>query len=125
MARRARDTVVPYTVETSKDDRRAPTLRAKEAQLEPRWRVGRKLGRTLYVDGVCVGMVDTTTLAKAIVHTMNRDLKRMLDEARAEERAAIRKWLIIQSGDYAPLCAALRDGAHFRILKPRSVRPKT
>ena len=41
--------------------------------MEPRWRVGRKLGRTLYVDGVCVGMVDTTTLAEAIVYTMNRD----------------------------------------------------
>jgi hypothetical protein len=35
------------------------------------WRVGRKLGRTLYVDGVCVGMVDTPALALAIVAAMN------------------------------------------------------
>ena len=39
---------------------------------EPRWRVGRKLGRTLYLDGECVGMMDTPALAKRIVDTMNR-----------------------------------------------------
>jgi hypothetical protein len=36
-----------------------------------RWRVGRKLGRTLYVDDVCVGMVDTASLAEEIVGAMN------------------------------------------------------
>jgi len=35
------------------------------------WRVGRKLGRTLYKDEVCVGMVDTKELAEAIVNAMN------------------------------------------------------
>jgi len=35
------------------------------------WRVGRKLGRTLYRDEVCVGMVDTPEIALAIVHAMN------------------------------------------------------
>lgn len=35
------------------------------------WRVGRKLGRTLYVDDVCVGMVDTPELAARIVAAMN------------------------------------------------------
>lgn len=35
------------------------------------WRVGRKLGRTLYVDDVCVGMVDSPALAEAIVAAMN------------------------------------------------------
>ena len=35
------------------------------------WRVGRKLGRTLYKDEVCVGMVDSPELAKAICDTMN------------------------------------------------------
>jgi hypothetical protein len=35
------------------------------------WRVGRKLGRTIYKDDVCVGMVDTPALAEEIVATMN------------------------------------------------------
>jgi len=38
---------------------------------EPRWRVGRKLGRTLYRDEICVGMVDTEVIAQAIVERMN------------------------------------------------------
>jgi hypothetical protein len=38
---------------------------------EPRWRVGRKLGRTLYRDEICVGMVDTEVIAQAIVDRMN------------------------------------------------------
>ena len=36
-----------------------------------RWRVGRKLGRTLYKDDRCVGMVDTPELAAEIVAAMN------------------------------------------------------
>lgn len=35
------------------------------------WRVGRKLGRTLYKDDVVVGMVDTPELASEIVGVMN------------------------------------------------------
>jgi hypothetical protein len=35
------------------------------------WRVGRKLGRTLYRDEVLVGMVDTPEIATAIVDAMN------------------------------------------------------
>jgi hypothetical protein len=35
------------------------------------WRVGRKLGRTLYLDEDCVGMVDTHDIAKRIVDAMN------------------------------------------------------
>ena len=35
------------------------------------WRVGRKLGRTIYKDDVCVGMVDTSELATEIVNRMN------------------------------------------------------
>lgn len=38
---------------------------------EPRWRVGRKLGRTLYRDNVCVGMVDSPEVAGEIVAAMN------------------------------------------------------
>jgi hypothetical protein len=40
------------------------------------WRVGRKLGRTLYRDGVCVGMVDTVEIAEAIAAAMNAQEKR-------------------------------------------------
>jgi len=36
-----------------------------------RWRTGRKLGRTLYRDDVCVGMVDDTMIAAEIVVAMN------------------------------------------------------
>lgn len=50
----------------------ALTLRAEEDEMaEPRWRVGRKLGRTLYIDDQCVGMVDTPELAAAIVGSLN------------------------------------------------------
>jgi hypothetical protein len=35
------------------------------------WRVGRKLGRTLYRDEVLVGIVDTPEIAAEIVATMN------------------------------------------------------
>ena len=34
------------------------------------WRVGRKLGRTLYKDDACVGIVDTPELAAEIVKAM-------------------------------------------------------
>lgn len=37
----------------------------------PRWRVGTKLGRTLYRDGVCVGMLDTPELAREVVAALN------------------------------------------------------
>jgi hypothetical protein len=37
----------------------------------PKWRVGRKLGRTLYKEDACVGMVDTPELATEIVARMN------------------------------------------------------
>jgi hypothetical protein len=37
------------------------------------WRVGRKLGRTLYLNEELAGMVDTPELAEAIVAAMNRE----------------------------------------------------
>jgi hypothetical protein len=37
-----------------------------------RWRVGRSLGRTLYKDDRCVGIVDTPELAAEIVEACNR-----------------------------------------------------
>lgn len=47
------------------------------------WRVGRKLGVTLYRDEVFVGHVCSATVAAEIVETMNR-VGRLLDEVRAE-----------------------------------------
>jgi hypothetical protein len=47
------------------------------------WRVGRHLGRTLYVDDQVVGMVDTPELGDAIVAAMNGD---GLEQARTEGR---------------------------------------
>lgn len=38
---------------------------------KPRWRVGTKLGRTLYVDNHCVGMVDSPGIAAEIVAALN------------------------------------------------------
>ena len=35
------------------------------------WRVGGKLGRTLYKNGACVGMVDSPELATEIVRALN------------------------------------------------------
>jgi hypothetical protein len=35
------------------------------------WRVGRKLGRTLYRDEVCVGILDTPEMAAEFVTAMN------------------------------------------------------
>jgi hypothetical protein len=42
--------------------------------MNPQWRVGTKLGRTLYRDEQCVGMVDTPELAAGIVAAMNKAL---------------------------------------------------
>jgi hypothetical protein len=39
--------------------------------MSPRWRVGRSLGRTLYLDDKVIGMVDTPELAARIVEAMN------------------------------------------------------
>jgi hypothetical protein len=51
------------------------------------WRVGRKLGRTLYRDEVFVGLIDSPELAAEIVETMNR-VGRLLDEVRGPKPLA-------------------------------------
>jgi hypothetical protein len=49
----------------------APREPGPSTAIEPRWRVGRTLGRTLYRDGVCVGIVDTPEIAAEIVAACN------------------------------------------------------
>lgn len=44
-----------------------------------RWRVGNKLGRTIYRDDVLVGMLDDVDLARAVVDVLNAAIEdRML-----------------------------------------------
>jgi hypothetical protein len=50
--------------------------KSKEDGGDARWRVGRKLGRTLYLDGKIVGMMDTRELAAWIVKVMNGEDER-------------------------------------------------
>ncbi len=38
---------------------------------EPRWRVGRTVGRTVYLDDVLVGLMDTPELAAQVVAALN------------------------------------------------------
>jgi hypothetical protein len=45
--------------------------RVDKAMAEGRWRVGTKLGRTLYFDDKCVGIVDNTYLACELVAAVN------------------------------------------------------
>ncbi len=43
------------------------------APIPKRWRVGKKLGRTIYFDGECVGMVDSDIIAERLVKAANAD----------------------------------------------------
>ncbi|HVL59807.1 MAG TPA: hypothetical protein VM430_00130 [Microbacterium sp.] len=49
----------------------AKIARSDEASAQRRWRTGWSLGRTLYCDGICVGMVDRPDIAESIVIAMN------------------------------------------------------
>jgi hypothetical protein len=51
--------------------RRLRDVRVDKAMAEGRWRVGTKLGRTLYFDDKCVGIVDNTYLACELVAAVN------------------------------------------------------
>lgn len=86
-----------------------------------RWRVGRKLGRTLYRDQVFVGVVDTAAMALDIVDRMNgiddsvvRNLIDALTYCRSEARQHPKAWApaVIDRVD-----AALGEGAYARARK--------
>ena len=66
---RASEACVACSVDPRQCPKHAPRL--NEAPLG-RWRVGTKLGRTLYLDDAVVGMVDSRELAASIVDAMNR-----------------------------------------------------
>lgn len=70
-----------------------------ENAVEPRYRVGRHLGRTLYRDGELIGLMDSTVDAQMVADMLNDraqgrvvpmvmydKLKELRDEARAEAR---------------------------------------
>ena len=89
---------------------------ADDQEHRPRWRVGRKLGRTLYVDEVFVGMVDTPELAAKMVHALN-------EERPVDERAQIVKYLRAIAADaeglpeaplLSDLAASIEHGMHWR-----------
>ncbi len=52
----------------------SPAQAPKEPGLTPRWRVGRTLGRTLYRDGLAVGVIETREIAEEIVRACNQDV---------------------------------------------------
>lgn len=54
-------------------------------QVQLRWRVGRKVGRTLYLDDKLVGVVDTPELAQELCDAANM---RISMQAQAEKIAA-------------------------------------
>lgn len=49
------------------------------------WRVGRRVGRTIYRDDVLVGMMDTAEDAALVVEGMNAAERVRLDQARQAE----------------------------------------
>jgi hypothetical protein len=65
--------LAPASVPPASADSRATTTPPPRGAQEggTHWRVGRKVGRTLYLDDQLVGMVDTPELAQAIVAAMN------------------------------------------------------
>jgi len=75
-----------------------------------RWRVGRKVGRTLYLDDVLVGMLDTPELAAKAVAALNGvNLRKLLaeffeiDEAELEkEKLAMLEELRCPAGERTP-----------------------
>lgn len=46
-------------------------MKTKPPSIKGKWRQGKKVGRTLYIDNILVGVVDTSEIAKAIVDKMN------------------------------------------------------
>jgi len=75
-----------------------------QSQPLARWRVGRTLGRTLYRDGACVGLLDTPVLAKEIVLACNAALPVSLHGAEAPYCAQCGKGTVAYPG--ARFCGA-------------------
>jgi hypothetical protein len=69
------------TSSRSPEEPRAETDLARG--LNSRWRVGRKVGRTLYLDDQLVGLMDTPALAGAIASAMNERARSLVEPATA------------------------------------------
>lgn len=76
------------------------------------WRVGRKLGRTLYRDEVFVGLIDSPELAAEIVETMNR-VGQLLDEVRVATPESGRERSHRGSAMVCPTCRDLVPRGRF------------
>lgn len=53
------------------------------------WRVGRKLGRTLYWGEELVGMMDTQELAAQVVALMNGEVATRIEQLKVQARALV------------------------------------
>lgn len=60
---------------------------------EALWRVGRKVGRTIYIGDALVGMMDTERLAKEVVEALNRRADTP-DMAAAHEASVWRNFIL-------------------------------
>ena len=89
----------------------AAILNGGQPRPATRWRVGRKLGRTLYLSDVCVGMVDTPELASEIVSTLN-GCEAALDRGRATLHKAIAERGDMQARMANAVRACAWNGAH-------------
>jgi hypothetical protein len=79
---------------------------------EPSWRVGREVGRTLYLNETLVGLMDTPDLAAAVVAVMNAQVADAPAAAQALRDAAdaydgpgglsVRAWLYRRADELDP-----------------------
>ena len=65
------------------------------------WRVGRSLGRTIYLDNACVGLVDTPELAASMVGSLNERHTLM---ARVEKLETELRRACFALGESCPIC---------------------
>lgn len=95
---------------------RGPAPGASTPTVEPRWRVGRKVGRTLYLDNHLAGLMDTPEMARRAVEGLNG-----AEDLHGELETVSGKWAFSQTRLSAALdairCEARDCGCSERILK--------
>lgn len=81
--------------------------------MSERWRVGRSVGRTIYIGDRLVGLMDTPELAQQVVDAVNWEpgeawYRELVEAARAVVR---REWPVSPSAEVARLRLVLRRAA--------------